>query len=163
MTGSPSDRVYGSMVSMMDHRALIYVACPSRMISALPGIRTQVARAGKACLDPFAAFPYESFEGNQAIGRQQTLEWCCRLVDVCDEFWIFGLSHGTLTELEHFLTHRCGRELVVSLPRHDPEKPLAAEIARRFPMAAHELLANIQDQEAERIGRLSGTTCPASL
>ena len=47
---------------------------------------------------PFQAFEYKRFEGGP-IGRKRTIEFCCRAIDICDEFWLFGISEGTLTEL----------------------------------------------------------------
>lgn len=49
----------------------------------------------------FQAFPYKKFEGNPNIGRKKTIEWCLRQVEMCDEFWLFGISEGALTELDH--------------------------------------------------------------
>jgi hypothetical protein len=46
--------------------------------------------------------PYAFFEGG-APGREQTLTWCCRLIDICDEFWLFGLSDGTLFEADYVM------------------------------------------------------------
>ena len=57
---------------------------------------------GHAPVNPFQAFPYPIFEGGRP-GREQTLEWCCRLVDMCDQVWLFGISAGTLFEVRHLL------------------------------------------------------------
>ncbi len=59
-----------------------------------------VASRGAACLHPFNALPYDFFEGG-AVGRQETLKICCRLIDCCDEIWVFGISEGVLIELEY--------------------------------------------------------------
>src|SRR3989338_1130989 len=81
---------------------LIYGSLPSRIISKKEEVMEFVASKGMACLHPFNAFPYNYFEGG-IIGRKKTLEMCCRLIDVCDEFWIFGISEGTLIETDYFL------------------------------------------------------------
>ncbi len=31
------------------------------------------------------------------------MEWCLKLVEVCDEVWLFGISEGTLQEAAHAL------------------------------------------------------------
>jgi hypothetical protein len=31
------------------------------------------------------------------------LEFCCRAIEMCDEFWLFGVSEGTLVELTHVI------------------------------------------------------------
>ena len=60
-----------------------------------------VTNKGYAPLHPFQAFPYERFEGNPKIGRDKTINWCLKLVDISDEFWIFGISKGTMEEFSH--------------------------------------------------------------
>jgi len=61
-----------------------------------------VTEKGFGPFHPFQAFEYDRFEGGP-IGRAKTMEFCCRAVDICDEFWMFGISEGTLTELYHVL------------------------------------------------------------
>lgn len=85
----------------MSNTALVYCACPARLGDKKKQILDFVASKGKAPLHPFNALPYEYFEGG-IVGREATLEACCRLIDVCDEFWLFGISEGTLVELEYF-------------------------------------------------------------
>lgn len=51
---------------------------------------------------PFQAFEYERFEGG-VIGREKSIEFCLRAIDICDEFWIFGISEGTMIELCYVL------------------------------------------------------------
>ncbi len=80
---------------------LVYASCPSRLSSKKEEIMKFVASFGKGCLHPFNALPYEYFEGG-VIGREKSLDLCCRLIDVCDEFWLFGISEGTLLETEYF-------------------------------------------------------------
>jgi hypothetical protein len=81
---------------------LVYTACPSRLADRTGEILTFVAGQGQAPLHPFQALPYKFFEGGLP-GRERTLNWCCRLVDICDEFWLFGLSDGTKFELEYLI------------------------------------------------------------
>ena len=61
-----------------------------------------VTRQGLGPFHPFQAFEYERFEGGP-IGRSKTMEFCCRAIKICDEFWLFGVSKGTLTELRYVL------------------------------------------------------------
>ena len=82
---------------------LIYCATPSKLVHKIDEIMDFVTNKGYAPLHPFQAFPYERFEGNKLIGRQKSMEWCLRLVDISDEFWLFGISKGTLEELNYTL------------------------------------------------------------
>lgn len=78
---------------------LIYCATPSRLNKKKKEIMDFVTNKGHGPLHPFQAFPYERFEGNKKVGRKKTIEWCLRLIKICDEFWLFGISEGTLQEL----------------------------------------------------------------
>ncbi len=80
---------------------LIYCATPSRLVNKIDEIMDFVTNRGYAPLHPFQALPYDRFEGNSEIGRTKSMEWCLRLVDVSDEFWMFGVSIGTLDEVTH--------------------------------------------------------------
>ena len=80
---------------------LIYCATPSRLIHRTEEIMDFVTNRGNAPLHPFQAFPYPRYEGNPKIGRTQSMKWCLRLVDISDEFWMFGVSDGTLEEVAY--------------------------------------------------------------
>lgn len=80
---------------------LIYCATPSRLVHRIDKIMDFVTDQGNAPLHPFQAFPYERYEGNPEIGRTKSMEWCLRLVDISDEFYMFGVSNGTLEEVAH--------------------------------------------------------------
>jgi len=80
---------------------LIYCATPSRLVHKIDNIMDFVTNQGNAPLHPFQAFPYERYEGNPKIERTKSMEWCLRLVDISDEFYIFGVSNGTLEEVAH--------------------------------------------------------------
>jgi hypothetical protein len=84
---------------------LIYCATPSRLSEKKKEIMDFVSHKGLGPFHPFQAFEYERFEGG-AIGREKTLEFCCRAIDACDEFWLFGISKGTLLELEYSLKNK---------------------------------------------------------
>lgn len=58
-----------------------------------------VTKHGFGPFHPFQAFEYERFEDGP-VGRKKTMEFCCKAVDMCDEFWLFGISEGTLTEFD---------------------------------------------------------------
>ncbi|PIN80614.1 hypothetical protein COV11_03725 [Candidatus Woesearchaeota archaeon CG10_big_fil_rev_8_21_14_0_10_30_7] len=80
---------------------LIYCATPSRLVYKIDKIMDFVTNQGNAPLHPFQAFPYERYEGNPRVGRTKSMEWCLRLVDICDEFYMFGVSNGTLEEVAY--------------------------------------------------------------
>lgn len=82
-------------------KELVYASCPARMGDKKKEIMDFIAFQGKGGLHPFNAFPYEYFEGG-VIGRKDTIQMCCRLIDICDQFWLFGISEGTLTETEYY-------------------------------------------------------------
>lgn len=105
-------------------KELVYGSCPSRLVDKKEEIMRFVASFGKACLHPFNALPYQYFEGG-TVGREESLKYCCRLVNICDEFWIFGISEGTLIETKHFLDQNCllkvAKPLKVYIEEFDPE------------------------------------------
>ena len=78
---------------------LIYCATPSRMVSSTKQIMNFVTAQRDAPFHPLHAFEYSRFEGGP-VGREGTLEFCCRAIQLCDEFWLFGVSAGTLFELD---------------------------------------------------------------
>ena len=80
---------------------LIYCATPSRIAYRMEEIMDFVTNQSYAPLHPFQAFPYERFEGNPKIGRTKSMGWCLKLIDISDEFWMFGVSNGTLEEVAH--------------------------------------------------------------
>ena len=79
---------------------LIYCATPSRLSKPenITVIKNFVREMGYAPFHPFEAFPLNYFEANPKIGRNKSMEWCLRAVGMCDEFWMFGVSDGTLQE-----------------------------------------------------------------
>lgn len=84
---------------------LIYCATPSRLVRAIPGcikkVMDIITDEGDGPLHPFQALPYERYEGNSRIGRDETIRICCRLIDACDRLAFFGVSTGTLIELAY--------------------------------------------------------------
>lgn len=78
---------------------LIYCATPSRLSQHKEVIMDFVTNKGLAPFHPFQGFPFERYEGNQKVGREKSMEYCLRAVNMCDEFWMFGISNGTLQEL----------------------------------------------------------------
>lgn len=77
---------------------LIYCATPARLNYKKKEIMDFVTAQGYGPFHPFHAFEFERFEGG-ALGREKTLEFCKRAIGICDEFWLFGISDGTLQEL----------------------------------------------------------------
>ena len=74
---------------------LVYCATPSRIAKKSNEITSFVSKLGLAPLHPFLALPYEFFEGNPIIGREKSMNYCCKLIDICDIFCLFGPSKGT--------------------------------------------------------------------
>jgi len=90
---------------------LIYCATPSRLKHKVGEIMDFVTKQGYGPFHPFQAFELERFEDGP-IGRGKTMEFCLRAISICDEFWIFGVSEGTLIELSHVI-----KNLDVTVPR----------------------------------------------
>lgn len=89
-------------MTQVSEAAVMYGSTPSRLSHKTDEIMKFVAGLGKACLHPFKALPIEYFE-NGCVGREKTICVCCKLIDVCEEFGIFGISVGCLIELEYHL------------------------------------------------------------
>ncbi len=83
---------------------LIYCATPSRLADKTSAIMDYVTAQGFGPFHPFQAFDIARFE-NGPVGRELTLAFCCRAIEICDEFWLFGISEGTLRELEFANSH----------------------------------------------------------
>jgi hypothetical protein len=81
---------------------LVYCAQPGRLSNRKREVMNFVLEQGYAPLHPFQAFPYDLFEGGK-IGREKTMELCQRLIEAADEFWLFGVSEGTLQDLTYAL------------------------------------------------------------
>ncbi|MHA1832730.1 MAG: hypothetical protein ACTSV7_01955 [Candidatus Baldrarchaeia archaeon] len=96
---------------------LIYCATPSRLVKDKEKIMDFVKNEGCAPLHPFCALPYDYFEGGK-VGRQKTLEYCLRLIDISDEFWLFGVSDGTL--IEFYYCYKNGKPIRNYLKEFDP-------------------------------------------
>ena len=97
---------------------LIYCATPARLNIKRQEIMDFVTQKGYRPLHPFQAFEYERFEGGP-IGREKTIEFCKRLVDISDEFWMFGISEGTLAEYVHAL--KIEKPIKLLFETYDPE------------------------------------------
>ena len=79
---------------------LIYCAQPGRLPNKKRKVMSFVSRHGGAPLHPFQAFPFGLYEGGP-IGREKTMKFCRRLISISDEVWLFGVSEGTLEDLNH--------------------------------------------------------------
>lgn len=79
---------------------LIYCAIPSRISKKSAQIMDYVESKNNAAFNPFSAFPLDRFEFGK-IGRKTTIDYCKRVIEICDELWIFGLSEGTIEEMDH--------------------------------------------------------------
>ncbi len=83
---------------------LIYCATPSRLKDKTEEIMDLVTNEGNAPFHPFQAFPFERFEGNLKVGRDDSMEWCLNSIGICNAFYLFGVSDGTLQELVYAKT-----------------------------------------------------------
>lgn len=79
---------------------LIYCATPSRLVHRLNDMIDLVTNQGDGPLHPFLALPYDRYEEGP-VGRAVTMEFCLRLVNICDRFYMFGVSEGTMKEVVH--------------------------------------------------------------
>jgi len=111
------------MINPENKASLVYLAVPSRLCKDDPTAMERqmdlVTKEGKAPLHPFQALPYNRFEGNEMIGKARTWDFCLRLVEISEEFWLFGVSHGTLNEMEHAI--KLGKQIRVLLDQWDPD------------------------------------------
>ena len=79
---------------------LIYCATPKRIFHKSNEIINKVLSTGNAPFFPFFSFPINIFEDGP-IGREKTINFCLKSIEICDELWFFGLSEGTILELNH--------------------------------------------------------------
>ena len=96
---------------------LIYCAQPGRLSDKRKQVMDYVINQEHAPLHPFLAYPYELYEGG-FVGRKKTMEFCQRLIDITDEFWLYGISEGTLEDLVYAL--KIGKPVKLHLD-FDPE------------------------------------------
>jgi hypothetical protein len=126
---------------------LIYCAMPSRLIHKMKDIMDYVTNQGYAPLHPFQALPYERFEGNPKIGRIKAMEYCLRLIDISDKFYMFGVSNGTLEEVVHAI--KIGKPVVLQFEAFDIDwKKFYAELGQKY--------GNPIDKILEQEKRISG-------
>ena len=78
---------------------LIYCATPSRFKERMDEVMDFVnKKTPYAPFHPFKAFPWDLFEGNPKVGRENAMEYCIRSVKLCDRFGLFGISQGTVIQ-----------------------------------------------------------------
>ena len=108
---------------------LVYCATPSRLSNKTKEISNYIAEQGHGPLHPFQAMPYKLFEGGK-VGRLKSMEFCMRLVGICDQFRLFGVSKGTLQEIVE--AQRLNKEIKLELS-WDPEwKEFYAKLGKRY-------------------------------
>lgn len=59
-----------------------------------------VINQGFAPLHPFIALPYKYFDDGY-FTKEETMNYCLKLVEICEELWAFGESDGVLMEKEY--------------------------------------------------------------
>lgn len=84
---------------------IMYCAIPTRIRDCAPQVRRLAREAGYAPVIPFDVGPYEDFEGGQ-IGRARTLEFMIEIQRNCDALGFFGVSEGTMGELNDALVRK---------------------------------------------------------
>jgi hypothetical protein len=97
---------------------LVYCATPARMADKKNKIMDFVTKQGHGPFHPFQAFEYKRFEGGP-VGREKTMEFCRKSVDICDELWLFGISEGTLEEMDYAM--KTGKPVEFYYEKFDPE------------------------------------------
>ncbi len=109
---------------------LIYCATPARLNHKKKEIMDFVTNKGHAPFHPFQAFEYKRFEGGPA-GRNKTIKFCKRAVEICDEFWLFGVSNGTIEELKCAMKKK--KPIKIFLDQFDPQwKKAYQKLARKY-------------------------------
>lgn len=78
---------------------LTYCATPSRLIHKTDEIIKFVLKQGHAPLHPFRALPQEIYGDKGHFGRETSLGFALRLVDVSQQVYLFGLSERTAKEV----------------------------------------------------------------
>lgn len=110
--------------------AMVYCATPSRFASRKDEICKYVVEQGALPFHPFFAFPLEYYEAHPKVGRQKSMQACFDAVKNCDEFWMFGVSTGTMQEL---LVAKQENKAIKLLLDFDPDwKKFYAEIGPKF-------------------------------
>lgn len=99
--------------------ALVYCATPSRMAHRKDEICDHIVKQGFLPFHPFYAFPYKFYEGHPKVGRKKTMKTCLDAIENCEEFWLFGVSEGTLEELVHSI--KIGKKVKLFMDLFDPE------------------------------------------
>lgn len=128
---------------------LIYCATPSRLASKTTEIMDFVQKQGQAGLHPFNALPFNYFEGG-FVSREKTIEYCLRLIDISDEFWMFGVSDGTLQEIVHSIRTKKPTRFFLEF---DPDwKKVYQENEKKY---GHPLDGILKDKSAPNITTIS--------
>ena len=95
----PPERA-GEIITPQGRGELVYCATPSRLTSKAQEIADYVSKRGYSPLQPLIKYPRKDYEDNPQIGREQTMQYCLADVEQCKEFWLFGISKGTVRELK---------------------------------------------------------------
>jgi hypothetical protein len=99
-------------------KELVYCSTPSRLSYKMTEILDFVTNEGNGPLHPFQAYPLERFEGGP-IGREKTMEFCRRLIAICDKAYLFGIAEGALDDIIE--AKRLKKPITVLIEKFDPE------------------------------------------
>ncbi len=105
------------MKNAVTKNKIMYCAIPTRMRDKAEEIRSIVRKMGYAPVIPFDVGPYEDFEGG-TVGRERTLDFMMHVQRFCDTCGLFGISEGTLGEINY--AQKTGQEIKM-FPSYDPE------------------------------------------
>ena len=96
---------------------LMFCSTPARLIHLPETIKRFVSELGYMPFHPFDSFPYKYFEGK--FGRDIVKPVYLRGVEFCDRFGLFGVSEGSLRELDHAI--RLGKPIELYHERFDTD------------------------------------------
>jgi hypothetical protein len=116
---------------------LVYCATPSRLSHLAEDISQYTHEKGYAPLQPLTALPRQHFEDNPQVGREKTMGYCLEIVDWCKEFWLFGISKGTVREFLSAIDSRKPIRLITGFDSEWESKAVelnVADMLRRFPL-----------------------------
>ncbi|HEX7042813.1 MAG TPA: hypothetical protein VF189_06180 [Patescibacteria group bacterium] len=125
----------------MSKDRLVYAATPSRNKEQTQEIMEFISGKDFFPVHPFPTFPYEFYEGNPRLeknnARELALRACFRAIKMCDEVWIFGISDGTLREARYALN--LNRNPIRKIFQKTKKIRLHLEFDEEWKRYAHEL------------------------
>lgn len=81
-------------------RDIIYAATPIRLQHLTEEICDFIEQSNYIPLHPFFALPYQRYNYDR-FTKDEIYHTCFRLIDSCDQLWIFGINSGSLREYQY--------------------------------------------------------------